>query len=889
MGRLPTGTVTLLMTDVERSTLLWEEAPEAMNDAIARHDEIVRQAVERYQGHLLKARGEGDSLFAVFASAAEAVAAAADLQDALEVESWPEGAPIRVRAALHTGEAFAREGDYYGSTVNRCARLRACAHGGQTLLTNSTRVLVGERLPTGATLLDLDVHRLKDLLRPEHVFELQRAGQTDAFPPIRSLAPSRHNLPVQLTSFVGREREVAEVCALLGRARLVTLLGPGGAGKTRLSLQVAAESIDQFADGVWQVDLSSVADGSLVADAFASAFGVSNRVGAGALERVTEHLEPLQLLIVLDNCEHLTASVAPIVSDILTRCGGATVLATSRQRLGVAGEFTIRVGPLRLPKRDEAEEPESALAFESIRLFCDRAEAHDAAFRLGLGNVGAVAELCRRLDGIPLAIELIASNVGEVSPKQILDRWTDTFPTLASDDSQAAERHQTLRKSIDWSTNRLPANEQELFARLSVFSGGWTLDASEAVCADDGLPRDSILPLLQRLVRVSLVHVEETLDGEHRYRFLETVRQYAAERGASDSEPLQARHFAWCLGLAREADPKLGGPEQAVWLDRLEPERDNFRRALDWAVRGRHSEAISLAHALRRLWLRRGPLREGLRWMEAALEACPEAQRPLRAHTLNAMGAFYDLDGNPSVGRKWYEQSLVLWREEGDLAQIAALLTNLAIVASREARSEDAHTLFAEGIEAYRSLGDEGGRASAEMNLGMCLVNEGRFEEAVEQFDRSIPVLRAQGIQARLGIALGDRAVARKRLGREEESVEDLVEAFGVWRAVGDRLASARGLLLLAEIALARDLDRLAAEILGAETTMIELAGVDDSATEGLKRLELTEMLRERLGAQFDQHVRAGASRDGHEAFAFGQAAVDQVRKGRDQAIPSDG
>lgn len=888
MGQLPTGTVTLLMTDVEGSTPLWEEAPEAMNEAIARHDTLAREAIEAHGGHLLKERGEGDSLFAVFASATGAVEAAAALQASLAAEGWPETAPIRVRAAIHTGEAFAREGDYYGSTVNRCARLRACAHGGQTLLSHATRSLVAERLPAGASLLDLDVHRLKDLLRPEHVYELRRAGQEEVFPPIKSLAPSRHNLPVQLTSFVGREREVAEVQGRLERARLVTLLGPGGAGKTRLSIQVAAEAIEQFPDGVWQVDLSSVSDGSLTAEAFAAALGVSSRVGTSTSDRLAEHLEPLQMLVVLDNCEHLASAVAPLVGQILTRCDGITVLATSRQRLGVPGEFAYQVGPLRLPRRDEAEDPEAALAFESIRLFCDRAEAQDSAFRLGLGNVGAVAELCRRLDGIPLAIELIASNVGEVSPKQILDRWTDAFPALASDDTVAADRHQTLRKSIDWSTRRLAPLERELFSRLSVFAGGWPLEACEAVCSDASLPRHEVLPHLQRLARVSLVHVSETPEGDHRYRFLETVRQYAAELDPSCPE-LEERHFAWCLELAREADPKLAGPEQAVWLDRLESERDNFRRALEWAIRARHAHSLALAHALRRLWLRRGPLREGLRWMEAALEACPEAPRPLRAHALNAIGAFYDLDGRPSAGRTRYEQSLELWRGEGDLPQIAALLTNLGIVASREGRAEDAHALFAEGIDAYGSLGDDGGRASAEMNLGMCLVNEGRFEDAVEQFDRSIPVLRARGIQARLGIALGDRAVARMRLGRTEGAVEDLGEAFDVWRAVGDRLASARGLLLLAEVAVERGLDALAAEILGTEATMIELAGVDESATEGLKRQELVESLRARLGAAFDRAHRAGAARDGHEAFAFGQLAVERVRQGGEGVRPVDG
>lgn len=884
MTQLPTGTVTLLMTDVERSTALWEEAPEAMNDALARHDALARDAVERHRGHLLKARGEGDSLFAVFESASGAVAAAAEFQEAIARETWGGRVAIRVRAAVHTGEAFVREGDYYGSSVNRCARLRACAHGGQTLLTQSARQLVAERLPEGVSLVDLDVHRLKDLLRPERVYELRRAGQVDTFPPIRSMAPTRHNLPVQLTSFVGREREVAEIADRLSRARLVTLLGPGGAGKTRLSVQVAAEAIDQFADGVWQVDLSTVSDGLLVADAFVRALGVVNRTGTEGLERLVEHLQQSQMLIVVDNCEHLVGSIAPVVTELLTRCPGVTALATSRQRLGVPGEFAYRVGPLPLPRRDEAEDPKSALAFDGIRLFCDRAEARDSAFRLGVGMVRVVAELCRRLDGIPLAIELIASNVGEVSPKQILDRWSDTFPALASDESLAPDRHQTLRKSIDWSTSRLNASEQELFSRLSVFAGGWTLDAAEAVCSDATLQATEIVPLLQKLVRVSLVNVEESLEGEHRYRFLETVRQYAAEREGARSGAVALRHFEWCLALAREADPKLAGPEQAVWLDRLESERDNFRRALDWSVRQGHEDALALAHALRRLWLRRGPLREGLRWMEAALGACPDAQRPLRAHTLNAMGAFYDLDGSPSVGRVWYEHSLALWREEGDLAQIAALLTNLAIVTSREGRAGAAHALFAEGIEAYHNLGDDGGRASAEMNLGMCLLNEERYEEALVQFDRSIPVLRSKGIQARLGIAVGDRAVARQRLGREDDALEDLTEAFGVWRAVGDRLATARGLLLLAEIAMARGLDRLGAEILGAESAMIELAGVDDSATEGLKRTELLEALRDRLGSMFESYHRAGAARVGSAASAFGCAAVEHVRLREDSA-----
>jgi class 3 adenylate cyclase len=482
---LPTGTITFLFTDIEGSTRLWEQYPAAMEAALARHDALAEAVIEQHEGRLVKHRGEGDSLFAVFARAVDAVAAAVALQQALAAEPWPAEAAPRVRMSLHTGDAAFREGDYFGAAVNRCARLRAVAHGGQLLLSSATQELIRDALPDEVSLRDLGEHRLRDLARPERIFQLLHPDLPSDFPPLTSLNSLPHNLPQQVTSFIGREKEMAEVRRLLATTRLLTLTGSGGTGKTRVSLQVAADLLEGGGDGVWLVELAPLADPGLVPQAVATALGIREEPGKPLSQSLVDFLKPKRLLLLLDNCEHLLSACAELAELILRSCPGVQILATSREGLNIPGETTYRLPSLTLPDpRQPTPTAESLSQYEAVRLFIDRATAAVPSFAVTNQNAPAVAQLCVRLDGIPLAIELAAARVKAMSVEQINGRIADMFRLLTGGSRTALPRQQTLRAAIDWSYDLLSEKEKILLRRLSVFAGGWTLEAAEQVCAD---------------------------------------------------------------------------------------------------------------------------------------------------------------------------------------------------------------------------------------------------------------------------------------------------------------------------------------------------------------------------------------------------------------------
>src|SRR5213083_1186399 len=531
----PVGTVTFLFTDVEGSTRAWEAHPAETQSALKRHDEIVAREIEAHNGALILERGEGDSVFAVVARAADAVAAAVEIQRALRAQTWPADVPIRVRMAIHTGEAGA---DYRGPHVNRAARLRAIAHGEQILISGVTAGILRDALPDGASLIELGRHRLRDLSELEHVFQLAHPELRFDFPPLKSLTSFRQNLPIQLTSFIGRVGEQKTVCALIEKHRVVTLVGAGGCGKTRLAIQVGADELENFPDGVRFVDLAPLSGAGLVVDAIAAALGAKIEAGLSAIDALVRALEGTQALIILDNCEHLLAECAEAVSALLRASGGVRVLATSREPLGLAGEMMWRVPPLSLP--DGERSPEEVVRCEAVQLFVDRATAARAGFSLTSSNTEAVLEICRILEGLPLAIELAAARAKTLTPQDIRARLSDRFRLLTG----GRGRHQTLRSTIDWSYDLLSESERKLFRRLSVFAGGFDLGAAEAVWAD-GDPLDDI----EQLVDKSLVTVEQLTDEKLRYRLLETLRQYGAERLAEVGEEDEARerHFAHYL------------------------------------------------------------------------------------------------------------------------------------------------------------------------------------------------------------------------------------------------------------------------------------------------------------------------------------------------------
>jgi predicted ATPase/class 3 adenylate cyclase len=582
---LPAGTVTFLLTDIEGSTRLWETVPEAMGVALEQYNRLVTGVIEGYGGVVVPSRGEGDSVFAVFPSAVSAVEAAGACQLALNGEAWPAGAVVRVRMGLHTGEARVLDGDYVDhAPINRCARVKAAGHGGQVLVTKTTRNLVEGRLGGGFGLRRLGEFRLRDLAEPELIYQLTHAELPADFPPVRTVAERGGNLPLQVSSFIGRERELEQTAAALTQARVVTLTGPGGVGKTRLAVQAAAQETPRFADGTWLCELAPVRDPVGVDDAVAAVFSVTAQAGQSTREALVEFLRRKELLLVLDNCEHVLAEAAALAGALQRSCERLAILATSRERLRIDGERLVPVPPLDVPGADA--DLAAITQAEAVRLFAERAAAVKPGFQVTAGNAAAVAAVVRHLDGIALAVELAAARVPAMTPGELARRLERSFAVLAAGRRRATARHQTLRATIDWSFQLLAEDEQALLSRLAVFAGGATLDAVEAVCGGEGIDPDAIFELLAGLVARSLLVAEER-GLETRYRLLETIRQYGEQRlgQAGETERWQARHadyYAELLGRVRDHahDPN---PE-VFWAVRLGAEQDNLLAAWSWAI-----------------------------------------------------------------------------------------------------------------------------------------------------------------------------------------------------------------------------------------------------------------------------------------------------------------
>ena len=552
MPQAPTGTLTFLFTDIEGSSRLWERYPVDLGPALTRHDAIVRAAIEGQGGYIFKTAG--DAFYGAFETATSALEAAVAAQRARFRNTWDETGPLRVRMAIHTGAAEFRENDYFGPSMNRTARLLAAGHGGQTLLSFASEELVRDHLLQGVSLRDLGERRLKDLNRPERIFQLIVEGLPTEFPPLRSMEVVPNNLPVQLTSFVGREREMTEVKRLLGTTHLLTLRGTGGTGKTRLSLQVAADILESFADGVWLVELAALSEPDTLVETVATVLGVREEPERPLLTTLVNYLQAKSLLLILDNCEHLIAAVARLADTLLRACPNLRILASSREAMGIAGETTWAVPSLSLPDlwRDKltgAELIEALSQYEAVRLFVDRATAVQPSFVITNENAPAVAQICWRLDGIPLAIELAAARVKVLTLDQISKRLDDSFRLLTGGSRTALPRQQTLRALIDWSYDLLSEQEKKLLRRLSVFARGRTLEAVEEVCSGDGVEADDMLDMLSQLVDKSLVTREVEPDGEPRYYILESVWQYGRGKlqEAGEMPALRARHVAYFL------------------------------------------------------------------------------------------------------------------------------------------------------------------------------------------------------------------------------------------------------------------------------------------------------------------------------------------------------
>src|SRR6059036_410891 len=757
-----------LFTDIEGSTTLWEKFPERMRGALAQHDLILRKTIEARNGRVFKT--VGDSFLAVFPAAGDAVAAAADLQHRLLAEPWTEvGESLRVRIAIHAGPAESRDRDYFGPTLNRLARILASAHGGQIVLSKAVVDLLGSRLRATAKLIDLGEHRLRDLVRPEHIFQYIERGLREDFPLLRSLSAFAHNLPGQLTSFIGRETEVAEIKHLISRTRLLTLTGSGGNGKTRLALQTAAEMVDHFANGVWFVDMAAVLDSTLIATTVAATLRLREQPGHTMLETLIAFLRGKRLLLIFDNCEQIVSACAVLAEKLLKAYPELHILATSREALAVAGETTWRVPSLPVPPAQPLDSFEKLAENPSVRLFVDRATSVVPDFQLTAGNAPAVAKIFRRLDGIPLAIELAAARVKMISPEEIALRLNDRFRLLTGGSRTALPRHQTLRAAIDWSYHLLGGIEGVLFRRLSLFYGSFSLEAAESVY--EGPDQDSmdVLDSVSRLVDKSLL-IREQSEGTPRYHMLETIREYAFDRLRDSGEVavVQKRFLNFFLKLGQAADKELSGPAQGKWLERLDAEQENFRAALTWNVEESQfrTAQLQLALALSRFWLVRGNWEEGLTCLLRVISPdCVRQFASERSRALNSCGNLACQLGRYVEATRHYEASLAIRRELSDERGVAATLNNLGNVYLNQGDWETAEPLFSEALTLLRKLDYEPGIAPCLNNLASVRVKRGDYAGAERNAHEALEIFKTVGND--LGVAaslaeLGKAAMAQK-------------------------------------------------------------------------------------------------------------------------------
>jgi predicted ATPase/class 3 adenylate cyclase len=785
-SELPTGAVTFLFSDIEGSTQLASVLRSDYSDLLQAHRAILHEAYGKHHGREIRA--EGDSFFVVFGSPKEALAAAVEGQLGLSAHHWPERAPVRVRMGLHTGEASVTGAGYEGVEVNRAARIAAAAHGGQVLISGCTWALLKDDLPAGVALRDLGEHRLKDFPGPEHLYQVGIDGLPADFPALRSLAatPSNlalaatpNNLVTQLTRFIGRERDLEETRALLLNSRLVTISGAGGLGKTRLSIELAASVLEAFNAGVWFIELAGLSDGSLVPHAVATVVGVRESGHEPLEAALSRQLGSLRALIVLDNCEHLVDGCAQLVQVLLQRCPVLTVLATSREVLEVPGEVVWRLSPLALPKGERSDAVDELLRSEAVALFVDRATLADPSFRLDRQNAARVAGICSRLDGIPLALELAAARISVMSLEDLASRLEDRFRALRSGSRTAAPRQQTLRATIDWSHELLTDVERALFRRLSVFAGGFGLEAAEAVCAGADLDREDVVDVLSRLVDKSLVTSGDRSGGRTRYRILETIREYARERlgEASESPGIQRRHAQYYLRLAEQGEGALRGGGQSEWLRRLDQELDNFRAALVWAQEEDPALGLRLAAALVGYWFTRGVVREGRDWLERLLAACAP-DTPYRAKALNGAGLLATAQGAIEDARRLLQQSIELSETGQDLPSLA---TGLSYLGRLEAvgyigSGVQAREHLQRAISLSRELGDRPGEGFSLAYLGYYeYYAAGDLVHGGELLQRSVDLL----------VELGDRMMAlRPMLGLGLIALEmgEVAEARQRWR-----------------------------------------------------------------------------------------------------------
>ncbi len=799
MGPLPTGTITFLFTDIEGSTRLWEQDPERMRAALARHDLLMRQAIERHGGVVFKT--VGDAFCAAFSHAPDAAAAALDAQAELNSDAWEAPERLRVRMGLHSGIAEQRDQDYFGPPLNRVARLLSTGYGQQILLSEAASQLVKDQIKPPVTLRFLGRYRLKDLLAPEQIWQLCHPALDQDFPPLKTLDFLPTNLPQQVTSFIGREHEMAEIKRLLTSSRLLTLTGSGGTGKTRISLQVGADLLDAYKDGVWLSELAPLTDPALVVQTVASDLGVREEPGRPLIQTLAENLRNKHLLLILDNCEHVLPTVDELADTLIRQGTRLQILASSREPLNIRGEQIYRIPSLSLPDLSQPVLPESLLDFEATQLFVERARAVSFSFAPSEANASAVAAICRRLDGIPLAIELAAARVRSLAVEEIYDRLDNCFRILTGGSRTALPRQQTLRALVDWSHELLNDREKSLLARLAVFSGGWTLAAAEEVCSD-GSPEAEyledweILDLLTALADKSLIVYEPANEGEGRYLMLETVRQYAAEklRDAGVEAFVRARHCRCFLGFAERAEPEFLKSDQARWIELVEADHDNLRGALEFS----HQDAtlgdveLRLTGVLWRFWFFSSYLKEGREQIARAVERPEEAnQTAARAKSLIGLGVIAYFQGDLAAAHSACLLSLEHARRVGDTWAEGVALIIIGVLANYEGDIDTARQNFEASLALAQKEHDLWLEAIALADLGFVALQEGRYPEAAGLCEKSLALARAVGEKWCIFNSLYSLGLIRIVGGDLGTARELFKEAMSISRELGHRISVA--------------------------------------------------------------------------------------------------
>ena len=864
-GAARSATLTFLFADVEGSTRLLQRLGDGYAGVLERYLGILRRAVAAAGGH--EQVVEGDGYFATFDTASGAVAAAVAAQRELAAADWPDGLSLRARMGLHTGQAQLRADGYVGLDVHRAARIADAAHGGQVVLSEAVLVLAQRDLPDGVAARDIGRLRLRDLAEPEHLFQLVVAGLPSDFPQLRTLDRSPNNLPTQLTTFVGRSREVGELLAALQRSRLVTVTGPGGTGKTRTTLQAAACVAADHRDGAWFVPLAEVRDPAFVPSAIVQALRLRESGSVDPADQLREHLRDLDLLLVLDNFEQVLSS-APLVTDVLHAAPELRIVVTSRAPLHVYGELEVALPPLAVPEAPAAATPESLTRYEAVTLFAERARAAKSDFMITTANAAAVAEICARLDGLPLAIELAAARVKLLPPEAMLTRLRSGLIDVGAGPRDLPDRQQTLRGAIAWSYDLLAAECRRALRALSVFDGGWGLADAEAVCGAD------ILDELSSLVDHSLVRQVEG-DGDARFDMLETIREFAREQlEAAAEEPVaRSAHAERFLALAEDCAPHLLGRDQQRYTAMLNRERANCRAALEtFVATGRTEGALRLCNALWRFW-QKIAVQEGSTLVDRVLalpdvEAHPEAL----SATLEAAGGIAYWRGELEASRPFYERALAIERELGRPAGLANALYNMSFTDSLRARPEEALAFQREALELYTAIGDEAGITKVHWGMGVAATFGRRLADARAHFAESLRRAQQRDDFFHIGWSLHMIGSVDLLEGDLEHAREVLTETLSMFAAAGD--VSALTLLLgdFAELAAARGRPEQQATLLGASAGLQQLTG-SELARVSDEMIGRSGMDRER----FTKAWETGLAMAMDEAVAYAMASADET------------